>query len=87
MEQAVCIGSRIPRRALSLLATGAISPAAPGPPWMTATENGPLPYFLGLILAEFLISGFSFRVSHFGFLISGFSFLDGIAHLFICLFT
>jgi hypothetical protein len=36
----------------SFRATVAISPPAPGPPWMTATENGALLYFLGFITGD-----------------------------------
>ncbi len=52
MDADVCNGSKIPRTIDNSFATGAISPGAPGPPWITATEKGPTPYFLKFFISS-----------------------------------
>jgi len=50
-------GSILPCDWESASATGAISPAIPGPPWMTATVKGALPHVL-----QFFISAMNFWI-------------------------
>jgi hypothetical protein len=37
---------------------GATEPAAPGPPWMTTTRKGTLPYFLNVSICAFFLQEF-----------------------------
>src|SRR5207247_6410638 len=64
---AVWIGSKTPLVSPSFRAIGATSPAAPGPPCITATRKGSLPYFLKFSKSVFFL--FNASTASYSFLV------------------